>query len=123
MGGWARVGHCCWLRKGRRRREGIGRVSCAWLCRNLFQIVQSMQGVNRHETPCLEFISGALNGHETQGLELISGAMSFQNLREISRLIGRDLKGLHQDPILGGEPALARLAAAQRVTVPADACG
>ena len=26
-------------------------------------------------------------------------------------------------PILGGEPALARLAAAQRVTVPADACG
>ena len=39
----------------------------------------------------------AVDGHETQGLEFFSGALSFQNLREISRLIGRDLKGLLQD--------------------------
>ena len=39
----------------------------------------------------------AMDGHETEGLEFISGALSFQNLREISRLIGRDLKGLLQD--------------------------
>ena len=38
----------------------------------------------------------AVDGHETQGLEFFSGALSFQNLREISRLIGRDLKGLLQ---------------------------
>ena len=38
-----------------------------------------------------------MQGQKTQGLEFFSGALSFQNLREISRLIGRDLKGLHQD--------------------------
>ena len=39
----------------------------------------------------------AMDGHETEGLEFISGALSFQNLREISRHIGRDFKGLLQD--------------------------
>ena len=71
--GACRVGHCR-LRKGRRRREGIGRVSCAGLCGNLFQIV------------CMEWT--------VTKLKALSSALSFENLREISRFIGRDLKAL-----------------------------
>jgi len=40
----------------------------------------------------------AMNSHETQGLEFFSGALSFQNLREISRLIGNNKSRCRMSP-------------------------
>ena len=77
-----------------RASEGIVGQHCGVICFRLY-VCNGLSG----KLKVLSFGESSLLGmnYSTRDGVCSSGALSFQNLREISRLIGRDLKGLHQD--------------------------